>query len=310
MRPHVGIVGVGAMGMAIAERLRALKFPVTVRDVRRSRERLALRSGALIARSPAALAQTCPIVISVVVDAEQTEAIVFGDRGLIDTMREGSVLIVCSTLGPAFVASLATRLADRGIQMIDAPMSGGPVRAREGTMSMMIAGPSRARTKARPVLAAMSSSRFALGERPGDAAAAKIVNNLMAGANLAAAAEGIALALKLGLDPDRVLDVVHASSGQSWVGEERMRRALRGDYTLRASPAMLAKDLGIAIDTAADLDTPAPVAMAARAIFLAAIGLGHANADDASVLKVYQAMGAAPRPVRRTKALVARKKGQ
>lgn len=298
------------MGMAIAQRLRSCKFPVTVRDVRRSREWLAARSGAFIARSPAALAQTCPIVISVVVDAVQTEAIVFGDRGLIDTMREGSVLIVCSTLGPAFVASLAARLADRGIQLIDAPMSGGPLRAREGTMSMMIAGPSPARSLARSVLAAMSSNRFDLGVRPGDGAAAKIVNNLMAGANLAAAAEGVALALKLGLDPDRVLDVVHASSGQSWVGEERMRRALRGDYALRASPAMLAKDLGIAIEAAADLAMPTPLAGAARSIFLAAISLGHAGADDASVLRVYQTMGAVPSPARRKKAAVARKKVQ
>ncbi len=113
----------------------------------------------------------------------------------------------------------------------------------------------------------------------------------MAGANLAAAAEGVSLAIKLGLDPDRALDVVNASSGQSWIGEERMRRALRGDYTLRASPAMLAKDLGIAIETAADLAMPTPLACAARSIFLSAISLGHAGSDDASALKVYEVNG-------------------
>jgi L-threonate 2-dehydrogenase len=294
------------MGMAITQRLRSLKFPVTVRDIRRSRERLAARSGALIARSPSALAKTCPIVISVVVDAAQTESIVFGDCGLIQTMRAGSVLLVCSTLPPAFVASLAVRLEDRGILMIDAPMSGGPLRAREGMMSMMIAGPLQARSKAKAVLAAMSSSRFDLGVRAGDGAAAKIVNNLMAGANLAAAAEGVALAIKLGLDPDRVLDVVRASSGQSWIGEERMRRALRGDYALRASPAMLAKDLGIAIEAAADLAVPTPLAGAARTVFLSAISLGHAGADDASALRVYQTMGAVPAPSLRKKTVAAK----
>lgn len=294
------------MGMAIAERLRSLKFPVTVRDIRRGRERLAARFGALIARSPAALAKTCPIVISVVVDAVQTEAIVFGERGLVHSMQAGSVLMVCSTLTPAFVASLAERLMDHGIQMIDAPMSGGPLRAREGMMSMMIAGSLRARSKARAVLAAMSVNRFDLGVRPGDGSAAKIVNNPMAGANLAAAAEGVALAVKLRLDPDRVLDVVKASSGQSWIGEERMRRALRSDYTLRASPAMLAKDLGIAIEAAADLAMPTPLAGAARSIFLAAISLGHVGADDASALLVYQAMGAVPVP--RKRAAVAKRR--
>jgi L-threonate 2-dehydrogenase len=307
-RPHVGIVGVGAMGMAITERLRSLNFRVTVCDIRRSRERLATRSGALIARSPSAVAQTCPIVITAVVDAAQTEAIVFGQRGLIDTMRAGSVLLACSTLPPAFVASMAARLDERGILLIDAPMSGGPLRARDGKMSMMIAGPSKARSKAKSVLAAMSSNRFDLGVRVGDGAAAKLVNNLMAGANLAAAAEGIALAIRLGLDPNRVLDVANASSGQSWIGEERMRRALRGDYAMRASPAMLAKDLGIAIAAAGELAVPTPLASAARSIFIAAIGLGYVGADDASALKVYQTMGAVPRPILSKKTVAAKRK--
>lgn len=299
-KPHIGIVGVGAMGMAIAARLRALRFPVTVRDIRRSRELLARRRGAMIARSPAALAATCPIILSVVVDAYQTEGVIFGEEGLVAGMRPGAVLLLCSTVAPAFAASMARRLASHGVLMIDAPMSGGPFRARDGTMSMMIAGPSAARSKAKAVLTAMSNQRFDLGRRPGDGAAAKIVNNLMAGANLAAAAEGVALAIKLGLDPGRALDVVNASSGQSWIGEERMRRALRGDFALRASPAMLAKDLGLAIEAAADLAMPTPLANAARGIFLAALSLGHRDLDDASALKVYEAIGGVRRPVVRT----------
>ncbi|MFM9887966.1 MAG: NAD(P)-dependent oxidoreductase [Burkholderiales bacterium] len=290
-RSAVGIVGVGAMGLAIAERLRAQRFPVTVRDIRRGREQLAARCGATIAKSPSDLAAHCPIVLSVVVDSKQTEDVVFGERGLVRGMRPGAVLLLCSTVAPAFAAFLARRLASHGVLMIDAPMSGGPLRARDGSMSMMLAGPEAARSKAKAVLAAMSNKRFDLGSRPGDGAAAKIVNNLMAGANLAAAAEGVALAIKLGLDPDRALDVVNASSGQSWIGEERMRRALRGDYALRASPAMLAKDLGIAIEAAADLAMPTPLAGAARSIFLAAISLGHVGTDDASALKVYEAIG-------------------
>ncbi len=293
-KPQVGIVGVGAMGMAIAQRLRSQGFAVTVRDIRRSREQMARRSGALVARSPFAVAMTCPIIVSVVVDAQQTEEVVFGEHGLIAGMRPGAVLLLCSTVAPGFAATLARRLASHGVLMIDAPMSGGPVRAREGTMSMMIAGPSAARSKARAVLAAMSNQRFDLGTRPGDGAAAKIINNLMAGANLAAAAEGVSLAIKLGLDPGRALDVVKASSGQSWIGEERMRRALRGDYALRASPAMLAKDLGLAIEAAADHAMPTPLANAARTIFLSAVSLGHAAADDASVLRVYAMMGGVP----------------
>jgi len=286
----VALIGAGAMGLAITERLLAGGCSVHVRDVVPTRTRLARAAGASVMSSPAAAARDAGVVVSVVVDAAQTDDVLFGADGVATAARPGTVVLLCSTLGPAVVVEIGRRLARQGLLVIDAPMSGGPARARAGTMSMMIAGAPAALRRASRVLEIMSDRRFDFGERVGDAAAAKVVNNLLAGANLAAAAEGLTLGLRLGLDADRLLDLVAASSGQSWIGEERMRRAIRADYAMRASPSMLAKDLGLAIDAAAALHVPTPVASATRGMFLAALAHGFEQADDAILLEVYARM--------------------
>lgn len=286
-KPRVGIVGVGAMGLAVTERLIGCGFPVTVRDIRAARERAARRLGARLARTPAELARECAIVITLVLDAKQTAAIALGRDGLVRGMRPGGVVLMCSTVPPAFVTALARKLAACGVLLIDAPVSGGPARAAAGTMSMMVAGPTVACRRAQALLRAMSDRRFDLGSRPGDGSAAKIVNNLLAGVNLAAGAEGLALGLKLGLEAAQLLDLIAASSGQSWIAEDRLRRAIRGDYGVRAAPELLAKDLGIAIAAAGALRARTPLARAARAIYRDTIAAGYARADDAAVLKLY-----------------------
>lgn len=283
MKPRIGMVGVGAMGLAIARRLRSRGFALTAHDIDPARTRLAARAGVQIAESPAAVAQHSQIVLSVVVDAHQTERVIFGRNGLLQSIRRGSVLMVCSTLAPAYVAGVARRLGAYRVSVLDTPMSGGPARARAGTMSLMLAGPRRARAVAGPVLATMSNQRFDWGEHAGAAAAAKITNNLLAGAHLAAAAEGLALGVRLGLDPHRLLDLFAVSSGQSWIGEDRLRRALDGDYAPRATPALLYKDLGIAIDAARAAGAVAAMARTARGAFRKAIATGWAGHDDAAL---------------------------
>lgn len=283
---RVGIVGVGAMGLGIAQRLLARGMPLTVHDIDPARERLAARAGARVVRSPAAVARDCRIVLSVVVDARQTERVLFGRDSLMQGLQPGAVLMICSTLAPAYVASVAQRLRVHRVSVLDTPMSGGPARARAGTMSLMVAGPRSARIAARAVLAAMSNQRFEWGERVGAAAAAKITNNLLAGANLAAAAEGLALGVKLGLDPRKLLDLFAASSGQSWIGEDRLRRAIGNDYAPRATPTLLHKDLGIALAAARDVGVHTAMARTARGAFRQAIALGWAGCDDAALYPV------------------------
>jgi 3-hydroxyisobutyrate dehydrogenase len=284
---RAGVIGIGAMGMGVAMRLLARGYAVSVRDIRREAEDEARAAGARVCASPAEVAAASPVVVTVVVDARQTEEVVFGPRGLAEGMAPGGVLVMCSTVSPEFSGPLAERLAPRGILALDAPISGGPARAHDGTMSMMVAGEPAAYEKARAVLEAISGKRFRVSARTGDGSKMKLVNNLMAGINLAAACEGMVFGLKLGLDPQTIFDVVSASSGASWAFGDRMPRVLSGDYSTKAAVDILAKDLGLALEAGAAARAALPIGGAARQSFIAAATLGHGQEDDAAVAKYY-----------------------
>jgi 3-hydroxyisobutyrate dehydrogenase len=287
MSARAGVIGIGAMGMGVAKRLLARGYAAHVRDVRREAEDEARAAGAVVCASPGEVAKACPIVITLVVDAAQTEDVVFGRQGVVAGMAPGGVLIMCSTVAPAYAATLGERLAPKGILALDAPVSGGPARARDGSMSMMISGAPEAYEQARAVLEAISGKRFRVSARTGDGSRMKIVNNLIAGTNLAVACEGFVLGMKLGLDPQTVFDVVSASSGASWVSGDRLPRVLSGDYSTKAAVDILAKDLGLALEAGAAADVPLPIGAVARQAFVAASALGHGQEDDAAVAKYY-----------------------
>jgi 3-hydroxyisobutyrate dehydrogenase-like beta-hydroxyacid dehydrogenase len=228
-----------------------------------------------------------PVVVVAVVDAAQCDAVLFGADGLAQGARPGeSCVVLCPTLGPASTEAIAARLGERGIACIDAPMSGGPARARDGSMSLMVACADALFGRHRLLLEALSSKIFRVGERAGDGARTKLVNNLLAAINLAGAAEAIALAERLGLDPARTLDVIEQSSGQSWIGADRMRRAIAGDWAPRAHTTLLRKDSGLALEMAAAAGFDAPLGAAAAARFRAACDAGFGDLDDASLLKL------------------------
>src|SRR6185295_3770678 len=271
----VGVVGVGNMGLAIALRLRELGAEVHVRDIDPAREALAVDAGAQRAATPAELARRADAVIVVVVDAAQTEAVLFGDDGAAAAMRADGCVVLCPTIGPASTDAIAARLAAAGIDTIDAPMSGGPARARSGTMSLMVACGDRVFARWRGLLDSLADPVFRLGERVGDGARTKLVNNLLAAVNLVGAAEAIALAERIGLDPARTLDVIERSSGQSWIASDRMRRAIAGDLAPRAHTTLLAKDSALAVAMAAAAGAAPRLGDAAAATFAAAVAAGH-----------------------------------
>ena len=287
MTMRAGVIGIGAMGMGVAKRLLARGYAVHVRDIRREAEVEARGAGATVCASPAEVAMDCPVVVTLVVDARQTEEVVFGRQGVVEGLQPGGVLVMCSTVAPEFSGPLAERLAPRGILALDAPVSGGPARAHDGTMSMMIAGEAAAYDKASAILEAISGKRFRVGARTGDGSKMKLVNNLMAGINLAAACEGMVFGLKLGLDPQSIFDVVCASSGASWAFADRMPRVLTGDYSTKAAVDILAKDLGLALEAAAAARAALPIGATARQSFIATSALGHGQEDDAAVAKYY-----------------------
>ncbi len=285
--PAVGIVGIGNMGLAMALRLRDAGRAVCVRDINPAREALAAVEGLALAATPAALAARCGTVIVAVVDAAQTGTVLFGPDGVIGAVPPRCrTVVLCPTIAPADTEAYARRLEAAGIAPIDAPMSGGPARARDGTMSLMVACADAVYERERALIEVLSSRVFRLGERVGDGARVKLVNNLLAGINLAAAAEAIALAERLGLDAGRTLDVVEQSSGQSWIGADRMRRALAGDLTPRAHTRLLNKDTHLALAMAAAAGAETPLGALAAATFARACAAGWADADDAALLEL------------------------
>jgi len=279
----VGVIGIGNMGLAMALRLRDGGHAVAVRDIAPARE--ALAGGCGIAPSPAAAASGCDVVIVAVVDALQTQAVLFGDDGVTTSPTRPSCVMLCPTIGASDTERIAQRLSDAGIEAIDAPMSGGPQRARDGSMSLMVACSDDVFMRWQPLLAWLSSRLFRVGTRPGDGARTKLVNNLLAAVNLAGAAEALALATRLGLDPAATLSVIEQSSGQSWIGSERLRRALAGQTEPLAHMTLLAKDSRLALAEAAAAGFDAPVGAAAQAVFARAVDAGLADADDGALYR-------------------------
>ena len=277
------------MGMAMAHRLAERGHRVLTRDVRAAADDASRAAGFEVCASARALAERCEIVAVVVVDAVQIDAVLFGIGGVAEAAGGAKTLLLCSTIAPHDTARFARALATTSIVAIDAPVSGGPARARAGTMSMMLAAPAAVLAPWHALLADLAEARFVVGTTPGDAAKAKLVNNLLAGIHLVAAAEALALAEKLGLDARTVFDLVNASSGASWMFEDRMPRALERDYEPpRAAMRILAKDLTLATAMAASLNHPTPLGDAALQRFRSAVAQGAAEFDDAAVIETYR----------------------
>lgn len=283
----IGVIGIGNMGLAMALRLRDGGHAVAVRDIDPAPEARAAAAGAAVCASPAALAARCELIIVAVVDAAQTHAVLFGDDGVATGLQgraaAGACVMLCPTISPEAVASAAAALAAQGIGCLDAPMSGGPLRARDGSMSLMVAGDDDTFARWQPVLSHLASRLFRVGTRPGDGARTKLVNNLLAAINLAGTAEALQLAEALGLDAARTLDVIEQSSGQSWIGSDRARRVLAGDTTPRAHMTLLAKDSALALAAAQGAGLALPLGHGAAAAFAQACQAGLAGADDSAL---------------------------
>jgi 3-hydroxyisobutyrate dehydrogenase len=282
-KPSVGIVGIGSMGLGMALRLLDGGHAVGVRDLLGAREALARQHGASVHADAAAVAQGRELLIVAVVDAQQTDTVLFGERGAVHGLERGSSVLLCPTLAPQTVEHCAARLAERGIDCIDAPMSGGPRRARDGTMSLMVACADAVFTRWHGVLQQLSSRLFRIGTVPGDGARIKLVNNLLAAINLAGAAEALALAAQLGLDPAATLAVIEASSGQSWIGSDRLRRALADDSEVHAHMSLLAKDSRLAMAMAGEAGLRPRLGESAAALFAEACAAGLSDHDDAAL---------------------------
>ena len=282
-----GVVGLGSMGFGMALSLLRAGLDVTGCDAGAEAVARFSAAGGRGAQSPAAAAEGADFVVSVVVNAAQTEAILFGPSGVAETLPEGAAFISCATMDPEAARGLAARLEATGRHYLDAPISGGAQRAAEGALTILASGSPAAFAKAKPALDAMAAKLYALGDAAGHGAAFKMINQLLAGVHIAAASEAMAFAARQGLDLKKVYEVITASAGNSWMFENRMPHVLDGDYAPRSAVDIFVKDLGIIQDMARGAKFPVPVAAAALQMFIAASAAGMGRDDDASVARLY-----------------------
>jgi len=287
----VGLIGLGAMGSGMAQSLRRAGHTVHVFDVRPEAAQAFAKDGGVACASLAELGAACDVVISVVVNAAQTEAVLFGaegsDSGCAAHMKPGSVFVMCSTVDPNWSIALEARLQAMGLHYLDAPISGGAAKAASGQMTMMTAGRPEAYALAEPFLNAMAGKVYKLGAQAGAGSQVKIINQLLAGVHIAAAAEAMALGLRAGVDAKALYEVITHSAGNSWMFENRMAHVLAGDYTPLSAVDIFVKDLGLVLDMARASKFPLPLSSTAHQMFMQASSAGFAKEDDSAVIKIF-----------------------
>lgn len=284
---RVGVIGLGAMGTGVAQSLLRAGFEVHVHDVREEAVARLAAAGARGAATPAALGAAVEALLILVVNAEQTEAVLFGAAGAAASLPRGAVVIASATVSPAFAESLGTRLAALGLQLIDAPVSGGAARAATGEMSVMASGDPAAFARCEGIFDAIAARLYRLGDQPGQGSKVKMINQLLAGVHIAAAAEAMALGLRAGCDPHALYEVISNSAGSSWMFQNRVPHILGGDYTPLSAVNIFVKDLGIVLDYGHKSVFPLPLSAAAHQMFMQASAAGHGGEDDAAVVKIF-----------------------
>jgi L-threonate 2-dehydrogenase len=295
-KPEIAVIGLGSMGFGMATSLKRAGFRVTGCDVVAENVARFVAEGGKGATTPAEAARAAGIVVSVVLNAAQTETILFGAGGVAETLAKGAVFVSSATMDPEVARRLARQLEETGRHYLDAPISGGAQRAAQGELTILASGSPAAFARARPALDAMAAKLYELGNEAGQGAAFKMINQLLAGVHIAAASEAIAFAARQGLDIRKVYEVITASAGNSWMFENRMPHVIDGDYTPRSAVEIFVKDLGIVQDMARSARFPVPVASAALQMFLMASASGMGRDDDASVARMYAKVGGAKLP--------------
>lgn len=289
MTSTVAVLGLGAMGLPMATRLTA-GLTVHGFDIAEPRLELARAAGISTFGSAAEAVAGADAVLLAVRNGAQLEEVLFGGSGVAAALREGAVVILTSTVGTDGIAELAARLAEQGVGLVDAPLSGGPVRAGEGDLLIVVGAAPADLETARPVLELLASTLTVVGEKAGDGQALKTVNQLLCGVHIAAAGEALALARALGLDPERTLEALQAGAAASFMLGNRGPRMLQA-YD-EQGPEVLSrldifvKDLGIVGKAARGAGLATPVAAAAEQLFLLGQAQGLAEEDDSQVLRV------------------------
>lgn len=282
----IAVIGLGAMGMGMANSLLIAGHDVSGYDIHDAALDTLAASGGRRAGSPADAARGADVAVIVVVNAAQLEAVLFGTDGVAGSLRPGGVIIASPTITPAEAKSFAARAAEAGLLYLDAPISGGSVKARNGRLTVMASGSPEAFDAAAGALDAIAETVYRLGDQPGTGSSFKIVNQLLAGVHIAAACEAITFAKSLDLDISKVFEVITKSAGNSWMFENRIPHVLEGDYTPHSAVSIFTKDLGIVSELGRKQKFPLPVTSAALQLFIMTEAAGMGRDDDASVARL------------------------
>ncbi|MEM7471788.1 MAG: L-threonate dehydrogenase [Pseudomonadota bacterium] len=283
---NVAVFGLGSMGYGIAQSLLRAGHVVYGSDVNTAQVHR-FRSEGAAGETPLAVAERLDAVVVVVLNAAQTEEVLFGPEGIVPKLRAGAVVMACATVPPDFARDMEARCAERDVFYLDAPISGGSVKAAQGALSIMASGTPEAFAAAKQVLDATSQTVFELGDAAGAGSAMKAVNQLLAGVHIATMAEALTFGMTQGVAPEKFVEVITKCAGSSWMLENRAPHIAAGDYTPHSSVNIWPKDLGIVLDIAKSAQFSAPITAVALQQFVTAAGMGLGGEDDAAVAKVY-----------------------
>ncbi|SEG76537.1 NAD(P)-dependent oxidoreductase [Bosea lathyri] len=289
----IAFVGLGAMGAPMAENLVKRQFRVTGFDMRESARDALVAAGGHAAASAGAAAEGADALVLMVVNAAQARAVLF-EAGALAALAPGASVILMATCPPGEVEAMAAEVTASGRHFVDAPVSGGVTGARGATLSIMVGTPADSFALVRPVLEALGDKVFHVGEKPGQGATVKTVNQLLCGVHIAVAAEALSLAEKAGIDGRLLFEIMGGSAASSWMLRDRGPRMHEPDPMVASAVDIFVKDLSIVLDAGRAAKTALPLAAAAHQMFLAASGLGHGARDDSQVVRAYRALNAKP----------------
>jgi putative dehydrogenase len=283
---NIAVIGLGSMGYGMAAS--ALRGGHTVWGVDINPDQITrFQAEGGQSSSLFEAAGTLDAIAVVVLNAAQTQSVLFGEDGVVARLKPGAVVLACATVPPVFAKEMAARCAQHSVHYLDAPISGGSLKAASGQLSIMASGSPEAFLAARPLLDSIAETVFELGAEIGAGSAMKAVNQLLAGVHIATMAEAMTYGMTQGVTPEKFVEVISQCAGTSWMLENRAPHIVAGDYTPHSSVNIWPKDLGIVLDIAKTAQFGAPITAAALQQFIAAAGMGLGHEDDAAVAKVY-----------------------
>ena len=295
MNERIAFVGLGTMGLPMAESLLQRQMRVVGYDMRPAAVDRIVAAGGEGAPTAAKAAEDASVLVLMVVNADQAEAVLF-DGGALAALAPGAAVILTATCAPGRVAEIAARIEQTGRALVDAPVSGGVAGIRDNTLTVMASAPKPVFERVKPILLAFGRNVYHLGEAPGQGAAMKIVNQLLCGVHIAATAEALALAERSGIDPKVALEIVAGSAASSWMLRNRGPRMVEADPDVLSAVDIFVKDLGLVLDAGRSTKMGLPLAALAHQQFLATSGMGLGAADDSQVVAAYRALAENKKP--------------